>query len=246
MAKPVSGRMPSTPVQIARDLSKAVQRLAFGSPITHVYHPLDYAWESHQRYLQRFAGGPREVLLIGMNPGPWGMAQTGIPFGDVRMVKNWLGITGRVTKPPNEHPMRPILGFACPHSEISGTRLWGWARDVFHTPERFFARFFVYNYCPLCFMTSTGRNFTPDRLPLSEAVPLYAGCDEALRRLAEYMKPRYVLGVGGFAEKRIQAALPAYDGVIGRMPHPSPANPAANRGWAQEAERALNGFGIRW
>jgi len=238
--------MSAAPVQIAKDLSNAVQRLAFGSPITHVYNPLAYAWQPHRRYLEQFAVGVREVLLMGMNPGPWGMAQTGIPFGDIRMVKDWLCITGRVTKPPNEHPMRPILGFSCPRAEVSGSRLWGWARDVFHTPERFFARFFVYNYCPLCFMTATGRNFTPDRLPPRDAAPLYACCDEALRRLEAYLKPRYIIGVGGFAEKRIRAALPLFDGVVGGIPHPSPANPAANRGWDLAAESALYGLGIRW
>src|SRR5688572_32536315 len=103
-----------------------------------------------------------------MNPGPFGMAQTGVPFGDVAMVRDWLGIVAAVAKPRDEHPKRPVLGFECQRSEVSGARLWGWARARFGTPQRFFERFFVANYCPLAFMESSGANRTRSEEHTSE------------------------------------------------------------------------------
>lgn len=231
-------------VPIFRGLSERVDGLAFSPPVTHVYNPLDYAWEAHRTYLERYGTGRKRVVLLGMNPGPFGMAQTGVPFGDIERVRGWLGIEAPVSKPTNEHPKRPVLGFDCPRREVSGSRLWGWAAERFGMPDRFFKDFFVHNYCPLCFMEETGRNRTPDKLPAAERDPLFAACDEALRELAAALKPEYLLGVGAFAEARIRAALPASPCTIGRIPHPSPASPAANRGWSALAEKSLRELGI--
>jgi len=241
---PAPGHGDMTPIHIAAQLARDVAPLHFGPPISHTYNPLDYAWPSHRQYLDRYARGTREIVLVGMNPGPWGMVQTGVPFGDVAMVRDWLGIEAPIGKPPVEHPKRPILGFACPRGEVSGARLWGWARDRFGTADRFFTRFYVHNYCPLCFMEASGRNFTPDKLSAGAAAPLYACCDQALRALAASMRPHFLIGIGGFAEKRIRAAVPDFNGTIGRVLHPSPASPLANRGWAPAAEAALRGYGI--
>jgi len=233
-----------TPVLLSRRLARAVDALRFGEPVTHVYDPLVYARAPHEAYLERHAHPGIEVLLVGMNPGPYGMAQTGVPFGEVALVRDWLGITGRVGKPEREHPARPITGFACPRSEVSGARLWGWARARFGAPEEFFARFFVWNYCPLVFMESSGKNRTPDKLPAGEREALFAPCDEALRGLAEHLRPRRVVGVGAFAAARAAAALAGERYLLGSIPHPSPASPSANRGWAPLAEKALATLGV--
>ncbi|MCL4693623.1 MAG: single-stranded DNA-binding protein [Candidatus Hydrogenedentes bacterium] len=230
--------------EISHDLVNTLKPLTFAPPTAYVYNPLEYAWDSHAEYLDRYGRGKKEVLLVGMNPGPFGMAQTGVPFGDVAMVRDWMGIEAPVRKPAIEHPKRPIEGFECPRSEVSGTRLWGWARDRFGTPGRFFERFFVANYCPLCFMEESGRNRTPDKLPKSEADPVFAACDEALRGIVAELQPVCVLGVGAFAEGRIREALSDGGHTIGRILHPSPASPAANRDWAGAAEKAMRGFGI--
>jgi single-strand selective monofunctional uracil DNA glycosylase len=236
---------PEAPIAaVVEDLVRELRPLSFGPPVTHVYSPLEYARAPHLEYLRRYGQAPREVLLLGMNPGPFGMAQTGVPFGDVGLVRGWLGIEAAVGKPPREHPKRPVLGFACPRGEVSGQRLWGWARDRFGTPERFFARFFVANYCPLAFMAESGSNVTPDKLCEAERTPLLTICDRALRRIVECLRPRMVLGVGAFAENRAREALAGLDTRLGRIPHPSPASPAANRGWAEAAEKALAGYGI--
>ena len=231
--------------ETAERLSRRVARMRFAEPVTHVYNPLRYAWEPHSRYLERYGKPGKEALFLGMNPGPFGMAQTGVPFGEVSLVRDWLGIDGEVKKPRNEHPKRPIDGFDCTRSEVSGQRLWGWARERFGEPQAFFARFFVYNYCPLVFMESTGRNRTPDKLPAAERDPLFRACDDALLRVVERLRPEWLIGVGGFAEKRAREVLAGHDIKLGRILHPSPASPAANRGWGPQAEADLTRLGIK-
>ena len=231
-------------VRIADRLSRRLQALSFGLPVTHVYNPLVYARRPFAAYAERHAHGAGAVLLLGMNPGPFGMAQTGVPFGEISVVRDWLGVEAEVGHPPHEHPRRPVQGFACQRSEVSGARLWGWARRRFVTPERFFAKFFVANYCPLVFMESSGRNRTPDKLPPSEREPLFAACDEALRATIAFLRPSFVVGVGAFAESRAQSVAGDAGVVVGRIPHPSPASPLANAGWAEAAEGALRRLGV--
>ena len=231
-------------VGIAMRLSKALRPLRFGPPVTHVYDPLSYAFAPHAEYLRRYGRRGVEVVLLGMNPGPFGMAQTGVPFGEVTLVRDWLGIEAEVGRPEREHPKRPILGFACRRSEVSGARLWGWARGAFGTPERFFRRFFVLNYCPLVLMEASGKNLTPDKCPLEVREPLFRLCDDALRRSIEWLRPRWVVGVGAFAEARARVALEGLPVELGRILHPSPQSPAANRGWAAAAVRDLERLGI--
>jgi single-strand selective monofunctional uracil DNA glycosylase len=230
-------------VSISRDLCEQVERMRFPS-VPYVYNPLVYAREPHEAYLERWGSkSPREVVMVGMNPGPFGMAQTGVPFGDVVMIRDFVGITGHVGKPARENPARPIAGFACHRSEVSGTRFWGWARDRFGSAERFFDRVFVANWCPLVFMDESGRNRTPDKLPAAERAPLFRACDDALARIAAELRPSLVIGVGGFAEKRARAALGA-SAKVGCILHPSPASPAANRDWAGVAELQLEELGF--
>jgi len=231
-------------VGVSRGLVRQVGRLTFGPPVACVYNPLAYARELAEAYLMRYGDAPKEVLLLGMNPGPFGMAQTGIPFGDVGMVRDFLGLRGRVGRPTREHPKRPILGLDCPHREVSGTRLWGWAQADFVTAARFFARFFVANYCPLAFMEASGRNLTPDKLPRGEQAKLFAICDQALRETCAWLRPRYAIGVGAFAGARIRVALAESGVVMGGILHPSPASPLANRGWAGQIRRQLAAMGI--
>ena len=233
----------TTPVAIAQVLAREAGSCRFGAPVAHVYNPLDYAFDAHRQYLERYCLGEADILLVGMNPGPWGMVQTGVPFGEVGFVRDWLGISGGVTAPATQHPKRPIEGFACSRSEVSGQRVWGWAKQRFGTPEAFFRRFFIWNHCPLAFLEESGRNRTPNHLPAAERKPLYDICDRALAKIVDHLEPSLVLGIGRYAEQRCHAALPA--GVrIGSILHPSPANPAANKGWVDHVERQLTALSV--
>ncbi len=222
-----------------------IRPLRFGAPVAHVYNPLTYARSGYDAYAERFGKGPKEVLLIGMNPGPWGMVQTGIPFGDVEMVRNWMGIEVAIEAPESMHPKRPVMGFSCTRSEVSGKRLWGWAKKRYGSAEGFFSRFFVGNYCPLAFIEKSGKNRTPDALKASEKKPLFSACDQALKHLVDLLSPRYVIGIGNFAAERVSAAIDGLPVVTGRILHPSPANPQANRDWSGAVEQELSKTKIR-
>lgn len=230
--------------RIAADLVRDLEGLRFGPPVTHVYNPLEYARDPYRQYLRLYGNRPKEVVLVGMNPGPWGMAQTGVPFGEITAVRDWMGIDAAVGCPERPHPKRPITGFACVRNEVSGRRLWGWAQKNFGTADVFFRRFFVANYCPLMFIAKTGANLTPDKIRASDARPLFAVCDRALRRTIELLEPAWVVGVGTFAAERARVALEGIGVKLGAITHPSPANPRANRGWEALIDAELKQIGV--
>lgn len=218
--------------------------LEFAPPVTHVYNPMIYARGAYFDYLRRYASTRKRVVYFGMNPGPFGMTQTGVPFGEVSMVRDFLGVQGRVGKPDHEHPKRPVEGFDCKRSEVSGARLWGAIQAKHPKPDTFFERALIINYCPLVFMEESGRNRTPDKLRPNERELLYEACDRHLRAVIDALQPQYVIGVGKFAETRARTALDGRPITIGTIPHPSPASPAANRGWAKQADAALEKLGV--
>ena len=220
--------------------------LKFGSPVDRVYRPLEYAWKPHVKYLRRFGKGRKRVLFLGMNPGPFGMVQTGIPFGEVGAVRDWMGIEEEVGKPEDEHPKRPVEGFGCPRSEVSGRRLWGLFAERFPEPEAFFKDHFVLNFCPLVWMGPTGANLTPDKLSAADMAPVEAACLKHLGEVIALMKPAFLIGVGAFAEQRLQRAVEDHPSPpkIGRILHPSPASPAPNRGWPEVPARQLTELGV--
>ena len=257
--------------KISAKLSKKCGSLKFDPPVFTVYNPLEYAKKAHSQYLELYAGSaitpnnqasgktagrsgsrsgsvPKKVIFLGMNPGPWGMAQTGIPFGEISIVKEWLGIEEEIKKPATEHPKRPILGFNCTRSEVSGRRLWGLFKEYFGSPENFFKNHYVANYCPLVFMNEGGANLTPDKLPKQKAEPLYNACDIALAETINIIKPQWLIGVGAFAEKRIKLVKDRYfpegDFSITRILHPSPASPKANLNWKDDVVKTLEEEGI--
>ncbi len=240
-------------VDAARRLRDAVKDLPDRAPVgdvAYILNPLDYAWENHATYLTRFAPPGRrvEALFFGMNPGPWGMAQTGVPFGSPDLVREFLRIDGPVRQPSRSHPARPVEGVWCRRNEVSGQRFWGTVRDCFGTPDRFFARFFVANYCPLVFQKATGANITPDRVPRTLRVAFEAPCDDHLAAVVETLRPAMVIGVGKWVTRRAQRVLAArgIDVPVASILHPSPASPAANRGWREAVLKQLEALGHPW
>ena len=231
-------------IAATQGLSKKAGKLKFRAPVAFVYNPLDYAWRAHEAYLRKFAQTPKRIVFLGMNPGPFGMAQTGVPFGEVAAVRDWMGINAPIGQPKRVHPKRPVEGFACARSEASGRRLWGLFAQRFGAAERFFAEHFVVNYCPLAFIEVSGRNLTPDKFPAAETARLYAACDEHLRQVVAALQPDWLIGVGDFAEKRARLALDRTNVRFGKILHPSPASPAANRDWAGAVTRQLEALGV--
>lgn len=231
-------------VAAARELGRAAGRLRFSPPVAHVYNPLDYAWAAHEQYLRKFARAPKRVVFLGMNPGPFGMMQTGVPFGEVAVVREWLKIEAEIGRPRCEHPKRRIQGLSCPRSEVSGSRLWGLFASEFGSAEAFFERHLVVNYCPLVFLEDSGRNRTPDKLAIAERLALGRVCDAHLAEVIRLLRPQWLIGIGGFAVGRARLLAGETGPRVGQILHPSPASPAANRGWAVAARKQLRELGV--
>ncbi|XP_026163126.1 single-strand selective monofunctional uracil DNA glycosylase [Mastacembelus armatus] len=233
-------------LQVELELNTHLRRLSFSEPVRYIYNPLEYAWDTHRCYVEKYCQGGQSVLFLGMNPGPFGMAQTGVPFGEVKSVVDWLKITGEVSHPQDEHPKRRITGLACTQSEVSGARFWGFFRKLCGEPGLFFRHCFVHNLCPLVFMSASGKNLTPPELPAAEREALLALCDVALCQAVEALGVSMVIGVGRVAEQRARRALSAASvsvRVAGIM-HPSPRNPLANKGWEEVAKAKLAELGV--
>lgn len=122
----------------------------------------------------------------------------------------------------------------------------GFFAETFPNPEDFFAEHFVLNFCPLVWMKGTGANLTPDKLPSSEMAPVEELCLDYLTDSIRHLRPSFLVGVGAFAEEKLRKAaeLCGSNAAISRILHPSPASPAANRGWAEAAEKQLLTSGV--
>ena len=90
-------------------------------------------------------------------------------------------------------------------------------------------------------MKDTGANLTPDKLPAASLAPVEEACQAHLRAVIEALQPQYLIGVGAYAEGKLKTAATALNSkaTLGRILHPSPASPAANRGWAEAATKQL-------
>lgn len=226
----------------ASRLGKQCGKLHFGEPVATVYNCFDYALPGYAAYVEKFVDGPRRSLFLGMNPGPWGMVQTGIPFGEIAAVRDWMGLRAQVAQPPQLHPARPVDGLECTRSEVSGRRLWGLFAELFPQPADFFQHSFVVNYCPLAFMLESGANLTPDKLPQAQRAPLEALCDAHLQSLIQTLQPELLFGVGAWSTRNLKRLAPA-DCKVATLLHPSPASPIANRYWPQRPLEQLRAAG---
>lgn len=211
----------------------------------YIYNPLDYAWNSHCEYLKKINTNPK-AFFLGMNPGPLGMMQTGIPFGEVNFVKNWMKIEAVVEKPKREHPNRPVLGFNCPRSEISGKRFWGLFSQRYPNSDDFFKSNCVFNYCPLGFLDAgkTAKNITPDKLNKIERLELERICDLYLYDVLEFLKPQVLIGVGKYAQAKLNAVNKDKNRLVISIIHPSPGNPQANKNWDEKTIKTLQDVGV--
>ncbi len=220
---------------------EAIPRLEEGGHVAHATNPLDYAWPHHEQYLEQWGDLGAKTLLLGMNPGPWGMAQSGVPFGATEVAKTFLKIEPRtLTTPPNAHPKRPIVGLSLERQEVSGRRLWELMESLYGSPEVTFSTLFVVNHCPLLLLGERGQNITPDKLPKALIEPVLKACDEHLREVVKILGITRIVGIGTYAEKRARLAFNAgkkgpgtttdgRDVDITTCWHPSPASPLANR-----------------
>lgn len=161
---PEKNDIPTRLLQNAILLNEKLGTLSFTSPVQFVYNPVKYAFDMYAAFLRKYCNSEKKILLLGMNPGPWGMVQTGIPFGEINMVKDWYKIEARINKPQRECPEREVMGLNCSRTEISGKRIYDFFKNISETPEVFFQDTYLYNFCPLALMQNGGKNITPSSL----------------------------------------------------------------------------------
>lgn len=232
-------------LSVEQNLAIEVGKITFRSPVEYVYNPLEYAFNIHTMYVEKYCNTVKKILFLGMNPGPWGMVQTGVPFGEINMVRNWLKISGPVGKPAKEQPSRKVTGFQCTRSEVSGKRLWGLFQELCKSPEKFFKHAYIHNYCPIALMNKKGCNITPAELKGQEVQTLHAACDKALAKAISILKVEIVIGIGGYAEKRAQLVVQSSKLPVKVLclPHPSP-RAVNNKNWSEKATQKLSEFGL--
>lgn len=228
---------------LTADFSAQCSRLSFSFD-GYVYNPLDYAWTNHRQYLENYVKKGTPVMFLGMNPGPFGMLQTGVPFGDIVSVTEYLKIDNRVGSPAVEHPGRPVMGMYIKRREISGSRLWGLMASRYPDATGFARENCVMNYCPLGFLSpeKTAKNITPDKLCVSDRAPLEKLCNEYLLKVIEYVNPQHLVGVGKYAGDKLLSLNTGRH--VCSIIHPSPGNPQANNNWAGKTLAKLEELGI--
>ncbi|MBT3771883.1 MAG: single-stranded DNA-binding protein [Euryarchaeota archaeon] len=219
--------------KMARICNLQIPELISQTDVCYATNPLDYAASAHEQYLQKWGGLGAQTILLGMNPGPWGMGQTGVPFGATGVVQEILGITNaEIIHPSGAHPKRPVSGLSLERQEVSGTRLWNLLLQHYGTSERIFENVFVLNHCPLLLLGESGKNLTPDKLTGEATRKILSTCDEHLLKVVEILKIKKIIGVGKYAEKRAKIAIPNHKKLgieIDTVWHPSPASPLANK-----------------
>ncbi len=209
----------------------------------YIYNPLIYAKEMFYEYIREYVDSPTKYFFLGMNPGPFGMAQTGIPFGEVNTVKEYLKINKPIYKPEREHPNRKVEGLSIVRSEISGLRLWNLFKTYYPNPKDMKKNIYVANYCPLLFLSKvkTAKNITPNKLSKETREMLDSVCDRYLFETIDLLKCEKLIGIGKYAEKKLKNDTIPYFSIL----HPSPASPLANKGWSEKVEIQLEANGVR-
>ena len=213
------------------DTDRIGERLVAEGTVDCIYNPLIYAWNIHKEFIELGGEKGATTLLLGMNPGPHGMGQMGIPFSATSIVRDLLKIRGlEVQQPKNLHPKRPVKGLDWHKEEVSGTRLWSLLEKQYGDIENIFSNVFIVNHCPLMlFRGERAINITPDKISGKNTRELIERCDKHLREVVEIMGIKKIIGVGKYAEKRAIEALKGIEIEITSCWHPSPASPLANR-----------------
>ncbi len=241
------------------DLAPALRR-ATG---WRIWNPGLYGETWHARFRRLYRPGQHPLVVFGLNPGPYGMAQTGIPFTDIRRLVSALPDLaaelrgrGERVEPPGLAPpgLRPYLSRSF---ESSAVRVYRFLKKGWGGAERGWTEVVVANPCTLLFIDpAEGKNRTP--ADLARAARLRGSGRDQVRELVESfgrirircavesieaLSPRGAILLG----KDVQAALgPALRRILGEarvIPWEHPAR-AVPESWASGLLSALRRRGL--
>lgn len=226
-------------LDIECDLNNELNELQFPKNITHIYNPIVYALNLHCQYIKKFLNGKKKVMLIGMNPGPNGMVQNGVPFGNTNTVKNLMKIQGQVDQPPSLNPKRPVTGLSCTTEEPSGVRIWNLLQKLAGSLEVFGEQCFLHNFCPLAFFDEQGKNITPSELKGKIKSTLRDICLKYLEKEIQLIQPEIIIAIGSYVGDSLrklskQSIYVRTNIKILQLAHPSPRS-LNNNNWPEKA-----------
>lgn len=237
------------PLKATKTLNERFQELTFNEKVETYYNPLTYALPVHEAYLNKFGNEPKQAFFLGMNPGPWGMAQTGIPFTDPYIARDWMDLPQKsVGTPKNEREDRPVKGWESERKEASGQRLHGYFRRLYGSLESFFEIGIVQNYCPLVMYANDGTNLTPEDLLKDDREKIFKACGPYIEQLLHFYEPEVLVGIGRFGQRRLANVADLSQEEVFYLPHPSPASPIATRNggdyWRNLVKETLEEAGL--
>ena len=202
-----------------------------------VYNPLTYARNMHLEYLKKSTGHGATILFLGMNPGPFGMMQTGVPFGAVSYVRDYLNIKNDV-KEFCLHPKHKIIGLETKRDEPSGKKLWALMQSLYPKSNELFSHITVQNYCPLAFLDDSGKNIALNNV--KNRKELESLCDNYIKDYILDNNIKVLVGVGVYAyEKLLSLNLNL---TVIKILHPSPLNPLSHKGWDEGVMKQIGEY----
>lgn len=204
-----------------------------------IYNPLEYCLDPFIQYLEK-GGEKRDIVFLGMNPGPFGMMQNGIPFGASNFVNNYLNIEKDFDKQKieKEHPKYKIIGKNIERQEISGTKLWGLIQSFYPDSNTFLENQIVLNYLQLAILDKEkGKNITPDKLNKDVRTKIENICDNQLREILDILESKVLIGVGKYSYDSL-LRVKKNEKVI-KINHPSPLNARYFKTWTEDTKKLL-------
>lgn len=64
------------------ELNVSLEQLHLPSEIQCIYNPTVYARHTFEIFVQKYCNSKKDIMYFGMNPGPWGMSQTGVRISE--------------------------------------------------------------------------------------------------------------------------------------------------------------------
>jgi len=183
-----------------------------------VINPLEYLWLQYGYYTSCYHNQYPRAMIIGMNPGPKGMSQTGIPFGSPNIIPSILPNKSLFNEirdnegSPVSSPHRRITGPSNTTVEVSGNRLWSALIKRYGDFKSITSEIFVDNICPLLFLCGKNgsKNLTPDKLTPSPAkIILIRLCTERLQKIYQCLgEPSNIVALGRWSHKFLEKMFP--------------------------------------
>ncbi|XP_073819638.1 uncharacterized protein isoform X2 [Musca autumnalis] len=187
-----------------------------------IYNPLDYdAAKIHKDYLKRYLKGPKRVLFVTMNPASHGELQTGIPFGHMPTIREYMKLKSTIIDSPVPHPSEDEEQ----ERENNSIYFWQMIREIFYSQNFFLSKFFqqrfVHSFCPLAFIDGEKQFVTLENLPdKTYRKEVTKACVHILEKQLKLLQPDMVIVMGGYVHGNMQRSKYCKTKLLPQIPNP--------------------------